>query len=233
MLNKKIMSLTAGVAAIATLGACTTDGVTGERRICTESAIGTGAGAVLGYLLGDLIGGRNDRTEKIIGAGIGAVAGGAVGAYMDRQEQEMRRQTAGTGVDVVREGDNLLLRMPSGITFDYNSAVVKPQFQSTLDQVAQTLTQYNQTYIDVLGHTDSTGTTQYNQGLSERRAAAVANYLARGGVQQARMATYGYGETQLIYNPDDTAEKREANRRVEIRVVPVTQEDVNSAGYGY
>lgn len=231
MLNKKIMGLTAGVAAIATLGACTTDAITGERRISTEAAVGTGAGAVLGYLLGDLIGGKNDRTEKIIGAGIGAVAGGAVGAYMDRQEQEMRRQTEGTGVEVVREGDNLLLRMPSGITFDYDSAAVKPQFQDTLNDVAQTMVNYPSTYIDVMGHTDSTGSDSYNQQLSQRRAQAVANYLAQRGVQPQRMATIGYGESQLLYNPDDTEAKREANRRVEIKVVPVTQDDVQTYGY--
>lgn len=231
MLNKKIMTVAAAGAAVATLGACTTDAVTGERRISTEAAVGSGAGAVLGYLLGDLIGGKNDRTEKIIGAGIGAVAGGAVGAYMDKQEQELRRQTEGTGVDVVREGDNLLLRMPSGITFDYNSYAVKPQFQSTLNEVAQTLVNYESTYIDIMGHTDSTGSDSYNQQLSERRARAVANYLSQRGVQPQRMATIGYGESQLLYNPDDTEAKREANRRVEIKVVPVTQKDTQNYGY--
>ncbi|WP_260482780.1 OmpA family protein [Sphingomicrobium flavum] len=231
MLNKKIMGLTAGVAAIATLGACTTDGVTGERRISTEAGIGAAVGTVLGYLAGDIIGGKNDRTAKIIGAGVGAVAGGAVGSYMDKQEQEMRRQTAGTGVEVIRDGDDLLLRMPSGITFDTNQAVVKPQFQDTLNQVAQTMVNYPSTYIDVMGHTDSTGSDSYNQQLSQRRAQAVANYLAQRGVQPQRMATVGYGESQLLYNPDNTEAEREANRRVEIKVVPVTQDDVQTYGY--
>lgn len=231
MLKKKITFMVA--ASALALGGCVTNPNTGEKEFQWRTAAGAAGGALAGYLLGDLIGGRNDRTAKIIGAGIGAVAGGAVGQYMDRQQRELERATEGTGVDVVREGDNLLLRMPSGITFDTDSATVKPQFQATLDEVAATLREYNQTYIDVLGHTDSTGSDSYNQALSERRANSVANYLGRQGVEQARMATYGYGETQLIYNPDDTPEKREANRRVEIRVVPVTQEDVQSSGYGY
>ena len=233
MLNKKTLVATVAAGALA-LGGCVTNPNTGEKEFQWRTAAGAAGGALAGYLLGDLIGGRNDRTAKIIGAGIGAVAGGAVGQYMDRQQRELERATEGTGIDVVREGDNLLLRMPSGITFDTDSSTVKPQFQTTLNEVAGTLREYNQTYIDVLGHTDSTGSDSYNQGLSERRAAAVANYLSRQGVEQARMATYGYGETQLIYDPDDTAAKREANRRVEIRVVPVTQDDVNSAqNYGY
>ncbi|MGI8931220.1 MAG: glycine zipper domain-containing protein, partial [Sphingomicrobium sp.] len=132
--------------------ACTTDPYTGQRTI-SKTAIGAIGGALGGYLLGDVVGGRGDRTEKILGAGIGAIAGGAVGAYMDRQERDLRRQTAGTGVEVIRQGDDLILRMPSGITFPVDSSSIQPQFRSTLDQVAQTLSSYNQTYVDVLGHT--------------------------------------------------------------------------------
>ena len=173
---RTITALALGGALLAT-AACTTDPHTGQRRI-SQTAVGAVLGGLGGYLLGDVIGGRHDRAERIIGAGIGAVAGGAVGAYMDRQEAELRRQTAGTGVDVIRQGDDLLLRMPSGITFDFDRYDIKPQFRSTLDEVARTLATYNQTYIDVLGHTDTTGTHEYNQGLSERRAGAVADYLA-------------------------------------------------------
>ena len=154
--------------------ACTTDPYTGQRTI-SKTAIGAIGGALGGYLVGDLVGGRGDRTEKILGAGIGAIAGGAAGAYMDRQERDLRRQTAGTGVEVIRQGDDLILRMPSGITFPVDSSSIQPQFQSTLNQVAQTLSSYNQTYVDVLGHTDSTGSDAYNQALSERRAGAVAD----------------------------------------------------------
>nr|WP_294848573.1 OmpA family protein [uncultured Sphingomonas sp.] len=215
------------LAAIALSGAvitagCTTDPYTGQRTI-NKTAIGAIGGALGGYLVGDLVGGHHDRTEKILGAGIGAIAGGAAGAYMDRQEADLRRQTAGTGVDVIRQGDDLILRMPSGITFATDSSAVQPQFQPTLDQVAQTLSSYNQTYVDVLGHTDTTGSEAYNQALSERRAASVADYLSAHGVARARMGIRGYGETQPIYNPDDTEAKRAANRRVEIKIVPVTQ----------
>jgi outer membrane protein OmpA-like peptidoglycan-associated protein len=201
--------------------ACTTDPYTGQRRI-NNTAVGIIGGALGGYLLGDLVGGRGDRTEKIVGAGIGAIAGGAVGAYMDRQEADLRRQTAGTGVDVIRQGDDLILRMPSNVTFAFDSSAVQPQFQPTLNQVAQTLVSYNQTYIDVLGHTDSTGTDAYNQALSERRAQSVADYLSMRGVARARMGIRGYGETQPIAS-NETEEGRSQNRRVEIKVVPVTQ----------
>jgi outer membrane protein OmpA-like peptidoglycan-associated protein len=142
-----------GLAAMLATTACTTDPQTGNRQI-SKAAIGGIGGALGGYLLGDLVGGKHDRTEKIVGAGIGAVAGAGIGAYMDAQERKLREQTAGTGVDVIRDGDNLLLRMPSGITFAYNDAAVQPQFQPTLNDVASVLAQYPKTYIDVLGHTD-------------------------------------------------------------------------------
>ena len=201
--------------------ACVTDPNTGERRI-SKAAIGAGVGVVGGYLLGDLIGGRRDRTERIVGAGIGGLAGAAVGVYMDRQEQELRRRTAGTGVEVERQGDQLVLTMPSGITFAYDRFDIQPQFRATLDQVAQTLTAYPQTMIDIYGHTDSSGTDAYNQTLSENRARAVADYLAAHSVQPVRMATNGFGESQLLVNPERTEADRQANRRVEIRIVPVT-----------
>lgn len=212
-------SIFAGMAALLALTGCTTDPYTGQRQI-NRTAVGIAAGALGGYLLGDLVGGHNDRTEQIVGAGIGAIAGGAVGAYMDRQEAELRRQTAGTGVDVLRQGDDLILRMPASVTFDVDHWDVKPQFHSALDDVARTLGSYDQTYIDVLGHTDTTGSNEHNQLLSERRAAAVADYLASHGVQRPRMATRGYGETAPLYTPDDTDMKRAANRRVEIKIVP-------------
>ena len=202
--------------------ACVTNPETGNRRV-SNTALGAIGGVLGGYLIGDLVGGRNSRTESIIGAGIGGLAGAAVGQYMDRQEAELRRETAGTGVEVIRQGDDIVLRMPSGITFAYDRYDIQPQFQATLNEVASTLGQYQQTYIDVLGHTDSTGNPDYNQGLSERRAGAVRNYLASRGVNPVRMAVRGYGETQLLVNPERSEADRAANRRVEIRVVPVRQ----------
>ena len=209
---------TAAMVALAT-AACTTDPYTGQQRV-NRTAVGIAAGAIGGYLLGDLVGGSSDRTERLVGAGIGALAGGAVAHYMNRQEEELRRQTAGTGVDVIRQGDDLILRMPSSVTFDVDRWNVKPQFYTVLDDVGRTLSSYDQTYIDVLGHTDTTGSHEHNQGLSERRAASVAEYLASRGVQSARMATRGFGETAPLHLPDDTDVKKAANRRVEIKIVP-------------
>ena len=204
---------------LVTTAACVTDPNTGERRVA-KAAIGAGIGAVGGYLLGDLIGGRNDRTERIIGTGIGALAGGAIGHYMDRQEQELRRQTAGSGVEIERHGDELVLRMPAGITFGFDRYDIQPQFRPTLERVAEVLGEYPQTMIDIYGHTDSVGTDAYNQTLSENRARAVADYLSTQGVQRVRMASLGYGETQPIAD-NSTESGRAANRRVEIRIVPV------------
>jgi outer membrane protein OmpA-like peptidoglycan-associated protein len=202
------------------LAACTTNPETGNQRI-SKTAIGGIGGAIGGYLLGDLIGGRRDRTEKILGAGIGAIAGAGVGYYMDQQEKKLRQQTAGTGVGVTRDGDQLVLDMPSEITFATGSANLSPEFRTTLDKVGSTLTEYEKTYVDVMGHTDSVGTDAFNQTLSEQRSQTVADYLAGRGVNRARLATKGYGESQPRAS-NTTEEGRAQNRRVEIRLVPVT-----------
>lgn len=219
-MNRKTKFATALIIATLPLAACTTNPETGNKRI-SKTVIGGAAGALGGYLLGDLIGGRRDRTEKILGAGIGAVAGAGAGYYMDEQEKKLRRQTAGTGVGVTREGDELVLDMPSEITFATGSASLDPAFRATLDKVAQTLTEYEKTYVDVMGHTDSTGSDAFNQTLSEQRSSSVASYLTQKGVQSARLATKGYGESQPRAS-NTTEEGRAANRRVEIRLVPVT-----------
>ncbi|AYO80420.1 MULTISPECIES: OmpA family protein [Sphingobium] len=224
-ISHRIM-MAAGLAAMLTTTACTTDPETGQKRM-SKAAIGGIGGALGGYLLGDLVGGRHDRTEKILGAGIGAIAGAGIGSYMDEQERKLRQQTAGSGVDVIRQGDDLLLRMPSGITFAFNDASVQPQFRPTLDEVSSILSQYPKTYIDVYGHTDSDGSDAYNQTLSERRAQSVAGYLTSHGVQSARIATRGFGETQPIAS-NATEEGKAANRRVEIKISPVTESDVRN-----
>lgn len=221
--DKGFMSVAAAAALMSGTAGCVTDPETGERRI-SRAAIGAGIGVVGGYLAGDLIGGRNDRTERIVGAGIGALAGGAVGYYMDEQERRLRQQTAGTGIEVDRNGNELLLTMPSGITFPINSYQIQPQFHAALDQVAQTLVAYPSTAIDVYGHTDPSGGDAINIPLSQNRAQAVANYLVQRGVQRERIATQGFGSSQpLAGNTNRTEAERAANRRVEIRVVPVQQ----------
>lgn len=224
MLNTNRLSLAGAIAGALVLGGCTTNPETGERRI-SRAAIGGIGGAVGGYFLGDLVGGRRDRTEKIVGAGIGALAGAGVGAYLDAQERKLREQTAGTDVQVVREGDQLRLNMPSGVTFDTNRYEIKPEFRSTLDDVATTLAEYEKTFIDVYGHTDSTGSDAINNPLSLNRAQAVASYLESRGVKSARIGTQGFGSTQPVAG-NDTEAGRAANRRVEIRISPITEADV-------
>ena len=226
--NKKL--LIGGMSAAALLMAgCVTDPNTGERKISTTGALAGVGGALAGYLLGDLVGGKSDRTEKILGAGIGAIAGASIGTYMDNQQKELEQKTAGTGIEVDRDGDQLILNMPGDVTFDTSRWDIKPEFQTTLNQVAQTLANYPSTYIDVYGHTDSRGDAAMNMTLSQNRANSVMNYLSGRGVSAARMATTGFGESRLKCTPETNAADYQCNRRVEIRIVPVTQNDVNAA----
>lgn len=213
----------AAAAALLTTTACVTNPETGKREISTKGAIGGVVGAVVGYFGGDIIGGRNDRTAKAIGAGVGAVAGAAIGSYMDKQERELKRQTEGTGVVVERQGDELLLTMPAGITFPINSYAIQPQFYTVLDQVAQTMVSYPSTLIDVYGHTDPSGGDAINLPLSRNRAESVAGYLVRKGVDRTRIATQGFGSSQPVAD-NSTEAGRSQNRRVEIRIVPIRQE---------
>ena len=186
-----------------------------------NTAIGAAAGAAIGAAAGTLVGG-NDRRNALIGAGIGLLAGAAVGQYLDQQQRDLEAGLAGTGAEVERDGDQLLVNLPSSITFDTDSAQIKPEFQSSLDNVAQTFNKYPESYVDVIGHTDSRGSDAYNQQLSERRSGAVANYLSGRGVAQARLAAFGQGESAPVAS-NDTAEGRAANRRVELRITPATQ----------
>lgn len=218
-IRKQIIAATAGLALVGT-AACTTDPNTGERRL-SRAGLGAAIGSAVGAGGGLLVGGRNNRTEAIVGAGIGAIAGAAVGGYMDRQERELRQRTAGTDIEVERNGDELTLNMPSSITFATNSDTIDPRFRATLDQVASSIASYEQTYVDVYGHTDSTGGDAINNPLSERRARSVAGYLETRGVKRARIGTQGFGSTQPIAS-NDTVDGRSENRRVEIKLVPVT-----------
>lgn len=180
--------------------------------------IGAGIGAVAGLLSGDDAVERRQRA--MVGAGIGALAGGSIGAYQDRQEAELRRQTAGTGIDVSRDGDVIKLNLPDGVTFDFAKYDLKPQFYPALNTVAATLKEYNQTIVEVSGHTDSIGSDAANQTLSERRANAVAGYLMGQGVQRERFEIIGMGERYPVAS-NDTDSGRALNRRVEIRLLPL------------
>lgn len=192
---------------------------------------GAGYGAAAGAVIGLLTGGNDKFQAAMIGAAAGALAGGAVGYYMDKQEAKLREQMAGTGVDVVRNGDNITLDIPGGVTFAFNSADLNSQFYPVLDRVASTLGEYNKTVIEVAGHTDSVGSDTYNQQLSERRANSVAAYLSSRGVDRSRVVTIGAGEGHPVAT-NDTEAGRAQNRRVEITIVPVTQENVEKAKQG-
>ena len=167
----------------------------------------------------------------MIGAAAGALVGGSVGYYQDKQEAKLRQQMAGTGVDVVRSGDNITLDMPGGVTFAFNSSDLNAQFYPVLDKVAATLTEYDKSVIEVAGHTDSVGSDAYNQQLSEKRASSVASYLSSHGVLQTRIVTVGAGEAHPVAT-NDTEEGRAQNRRVEITIVPVTEDSVQKAKQG-
>ena len=191
-----------------------------ETSKATKGAlIGAAAGAVAGLLSGDDAVERRQRA--MIGAGIGALAGGLVGNYMDRQEAALRAELERTGVSVVRNGDNITLNMPGNVTFATDSSDLNPAFFDVLNSVSKVLAEFDQTVVEVAGHTDSTGSDAYNQSLSERRSASVAQYLQGHGVIQQRLIQVGMGEKYPIAD-NSTAAGRQANRRVEITMVPLT-----------
>lgn len=187
-----------------------------------KTAGGATVGAVGGALLGAISGdnAKERRKNALIGAGIGALAGGLVGNYMDQQEAAFRQELAESGVKVQRLGDDIILNVPNNITFDFDKSNIKPEFILTLDDIANVLGKFPQTYVDVMGHTDSVGSNEYNQRLSERRALAVASYLSSHGVFTDRILARGMGETMPI-DTNDTDYGRSQNRRVEIRISPI------------
>src|SRR5690606_34964576 len=210
-----------GAAALLAAGCTTTDPYTGE-PVRSNTRTGVLAGAVGGALLGYLTNTNNSeegRQNALIGAGIGALAGGAIGNYMDRQQAAMREELAGSGVNVVRQGDNLILQMPADVTFGYDQAQIESRFYPVLDDVARVLNQYPQTTVDVVGHADSDGAEAYNLDLSRRRASSVASYLIQQNVLRDRLYVDGRGESQPIAS-NATPEGKAQNRRVEIIIRP-------------
>ncbi|MEN9503312.1 MAG: hypothetical protein RI964_2597 [Pseudomonadota bacterium] len=194
-------------------------GPNGEMTRAEQGAvIGTIAGAVVGKNTGD-----KDRGHTIAGAVLGGVAGATIGNYMDQQEAALRQQLQGTGVQVQRQNDNIVLTMPDAITFDFGQADVKPQFNGVLNNLANTLNQFPQTRIQIAGHTDNVGSDASNLQLSQARANSVRGYLSSVGVAPARMQAVGYGESRPIAdNSSDYG--RAQNRRVEITLIPVQQQ---------
>ncbi|SKA08734.1 OmpA family protein [Consotaella salsifontis] len=210
------------LALTAALAGCTTDPYTGEQKLSNTAGgagIGAGVGALGGYLVGRATG-QDAGRAALLGAGIGAIGGAGVGAYMDNQEAELRRQLQGTGVSVTRQGDRIILNMPSNITFPTNGDAILPGFYDTLNSVAIVLRKFDKTIVDVAGHTDSQGSDSYNFALSQRRASAVAQYLTSQGLNPQRFNVQGYGESAPI--ADNSSEAgRAQNRRVEIAISPL------------
>ncbi len=214
----KYLLITASLTAF--IAGCATSPDDPNAKAKQKAAIGAAIGTAAGLLTGDSATER--RQHAMVGAAIGAGVGAGVGHYQDKQEAALRKQLQGTGVDVVREGNNITLDMPSGITFGFNSSDVNAQFYPVLDKVSATLSEYNQTTVNVVGHTDSIGSEAANQALSERRARSVSGYLQSHGVATQRLVVSGRGETQPV-DTNDTEAGRANNRRVEITLVPIAQ----------
>ncbi|MFA7553406.1 MAG: OmpA family protein [Spongiibacteraceae bacterium] len=210
----KLAIRTIAIGTVITLSACTTNPYTGDKQT-SKAAIYGGSAAVVCGLVGAIESGKRARNAAL---GCGAIGAG-VGAYMDVQEAKLKEQLQGTGVSVVREGDNIRLVMPGSITFETDQSQLRNNFYTTLNSVSLVLAKYADTSIRITGHTDSTGANQYNQQLSQQRAQSVANYLSSQGVDGQRLFVQGAGKNQPIAD-NATAEGRAANRRVELYILP-------------
>ncbi|NRB29729.1 MAG: OmpA family protein [Rhizobiaceae bacterium] len=209
--------------AAAVVAGCTSDPYTGQRKL-SNTTIGAGTGAALGALGGLIVGkttNANTRNSVLIGAGIGALTGGGIGLYQDKQEAKLREELRNTGVSVTRNGDTIILNMPSNITFASGSSAIRPEFYRVLNSVALVLREFNRTIVNVYGHTDSDGSDQFNQQLSEQRGVSVARYLVSQGTDTRRYHVVGYGEERPIAS-NTTSDGKARNRRVEIEISPIT-----------
>ena len=223
-MNKLLLTLLLS-STVALSGCKTLDAFTGEEKTSSATkgaAIGAGIAAALTYVTSRSTDSKTRKRRTLQAAGIGAIAGGGVGAYMDRNEAELREQLEASGVRVQREGDNINLVMPGNITFETGSEQLKPNFGQVLDSVVVVLNEFEQTIIVVAGHTDSRGSDEFNQALSERRAGTVGNYLLNKGVVEARIDAVGFGEKYPIADNGSAAGRAE-NRRVELSLIPLTE----------
>ncbi|MDF2176697.1 OmpA family protein [Aliiglaciecola sp. CAU 1673] len=189
---------------------------------CASTASNTQKGAAIGAVAGALLGkgtGDHAKSRYVWGAAVGAIAGSAIGAYMDKQEKELRDEMANSGVQVHRDGDELRLQMPGKVTFATGSANISSSFYAVLDDVANVLNKYPKTTVVVEGHTDDVGSAESNQSLSEARANAVRGYLVSRQVDARRITTIGMGEYQPVV-PNDSDANRQTNRRVEVKIIP-------------
>ncbi|MDA7966358.1 OmpA family protein [Ruegeria sp.] len=212
--------LAASVCSALFLGACTDPGTLNLPSDPNQNAK---QGALLGGLIGAGVGAIANDSDPLLGAlaggAIGAAGGGLIGNQLDKQAAELRQQLANDGITIVNAGDRLIVTVPNDITFDTDSATVRPALRSDLVKVGQNLVNYPNSNVQIIGHTDSDGEASYNQGLSERRASAVASILQANGVNYSRITTIGQGENNPIASNLTPAGKAQ-NRRVEIIIVP-------------
>lgn len=221
-MRSKLLVSAVSIAALMGAAACTTTDPYRSNAPRNNTGTGVIAGALGGALLGYLTNtssGEQGRKNALIGAGVGALAGGAVGQYMDRQQRALEAELSGSGVGVARQGDNLVLRMPSDVTFATNQSTIDSRFLPVLADVSRVLNQYDQSIVDVIGHTDSSGGDAINQPLSEARASSVAGYLVQNGVIRERLFVAGVSANQPIAS-NSTVEGKAMNRRVEILIRP-------------
>lgn len=218
MFTKKTF-LATGLAASLAMSGCATDDP--NRRAKTGAVIGAIAGAVLGKEL-------HDEKGMYIGAAFGAIAGGSVGNYMDKQqaelEKKLKEEAEAKELKITRLPDNsLLIGIASEASFDVNQSNVKTEFLGTFQKIGEVLKDYETTVVHVIGHTDSSGSTEYNQGLSEKRSAEVGSVLTGQGLDQRRVITEGRGEMEPIAS-NASAEGRKQNRRVDIVIKPIVED---------
>lgn len=200
-------------ASLVLAGCATTD----NQNTTRGAAIGAVAGAIAGKATGN-----HKNKRLVIGAAVGALAGAAVGSYMDNQEKALREELSGSGVKVIRSGDNLMLDIPAQLTFDINRSDIRASLYPVLNDIAKVLKDYPKTMLVVAGHTDDTGAYQYNMTLSKARADAVKNYLIAQSVQSVRVDTMGFGPDHPVV-PNTSESNRAQNRRVEIHIEPVVE----------
>ncbi len=219
-MKKSLIAISLLLSGTIALSGCTTNPYTGESQ-AGKAGIGAGLGAALGAGVGMLSSSKKDRGKgALIGAAAGAALGGGAGYYMDVQEAKLREKMRGTGVSVTRNGDNIVLNMPNNVTFDSSSSNLKPAGANTLTGVAMVLKEYEKTAVNIVGHTDSTGTRALNMRLSQQRADTVGSALITQGVAANRIRTSGVGPDQPVASNSSEAGKAQ-NRRVEITLSPL------------
>jgi len=216
MMKKSQGLIAAGVCALVLTG-CTNNPYTGEEEAGKSAKYG-GLGALAGAAVGAATSSSDDRAKgALIGAAVGGAAGGGYGYYVDKQEQRLRQELTGTGVQVVRNGDSIQLVMPGNITFASGSSDISSSFYPTLNSLVKVFKEFDKNGINIVGHTDSTGSNELNTRLSRERASAVASYLSGQGVPGGRISSTGVGPSQPIAS-NDTEAGRAQNRRVEINL---------------